>query len=696
MAVLQRMRDKFGIAISVIIALSLLYFIAPINDIMNLFGRPQNVGEINGKGVSYEDFQEQVDKYTTINEIVTGSSVKNEQAQKQIRDAAWQEFIDNYMFVKNAQAAGIKVGSAELVDLTTGEGASPMISQNPAFADENGAFNPENVRNFVRNIDNDESGRLRIYWNYLQNAINNQQYYARYASLFRYSSIANQLCIENEMAANNELANVDFVVASYPIQKDSTIKVSKSEINSYYNDHKDFFKQNASRDIEYVVFEVVPSASDIEATSREINECYDEFAATDNMKAFLLKHSDRSYSDYWYKAGELKTVNAELDRQVFEGAAQTPVIQDGNHFYAARVMESAMVSDSVYVKHMLFQGADAQNRADSLLNVLNTDRKADFSALAAIYSDDKGSAADGEFGNVGWMTQTYMLPGFESVITAVVGKPYIVKTQYGTHIVVVSKKTAPVAKKKVAILEKTALASNETYNSYYAQANTFAGITNGTYEGYKKALDSTKVYSHKLNNVLESTSNFGSVEQAREVTRWIYDAKKAGKASEIITVNNNYFFVVALKAIHKEGYTPVEEVASGIENTLYTRKMQEKTQADIAAKIAGMTDLEAIAELLGTSVQSNESLSLASSMGSRTEPALLGGVAAAQDGVISGPVAGRMGVYVFRVNSREKGSFYTEEDAKNMEASKVQYTTQMILPVMMDAAEVKDNRARFF
>ena len=47
MAVLQRMRDKFGIAISVIIALSLLYFIAPINDIMNLFGRPQNVGEIN-------------------------------------------------------------------------------------------------------------------------------------------------------------------------------------------------------------------------------------------------------------------------------------------------------------------------------------------------------------------------------------------------------------------------------------------------------------------------------------------------------------------------------------------------------------------------------------------------------------------------------------------------------------------------
>lgn len=78
MAALQKMRDKFGVVISVIIALSLLYFIAPMDDIMTLFGSgQQNVGEIDGKKVSYEDFQAEVANLTTVNEIITGSTVQS-------------------------------------------------------------------------------------------------------------------------------------------------------------------------------------------------------------------------------------------------------------------------------------------------------------------------------------------------------------------------------------------------------------------------------------------------------------------------------------------------------------------------------------------------------------------------------------------------------------------------------------------
>lgn len=97
------MRDKFGIAISVIIALSLLYFIAPMDDLMTLFGRQENVGEIAGKAVSYEDFQNEVSNFTTVSEITTGSTLKNEQQQQQIRSSAWQSFIDKYLFLKNAK-----------------------------------------------------------------------------------------------------------------------------------------------------------------------------------------------------------------------------------------------------------------------------------------------------------------------------------------------------------------------------------------------------------------------------------------------------------------------------------------------------------------------------------------------------------------------------------------------------------------
>ena len=362
-------------------------------------------------------------------------------------------------------------------------------------------------------------------------------------------------------------------------------------------------------------------------------------------------------------------------------------------------MDTAMLPDSAYVKHILLQGASAA-QADSLLEVVK--KGENFANLATTYSADKGSAADGEQGNIGWLTQNYMIPGFESVITAELNKPYILNTQYGTHIVVVTRKTAPVAKKQVAVLKRSALASKETFNDYYAQVSRFADIArgkngkgkNGT--RYQAAVDSTGVYSHIMNNVLESTSSYGGVDNAKQITRWVFDAKKPGYVSEIITIDNNYFFVATLKGIHEEGYADVKEVASQIREQLLAEKRSEKEAAEVAAKIEGMTDLAAIAEKLGTSVNSRDGVTFSSLTSQSLDPKFLGAVANAPVGQICGPVAGNIGTYVFQVKSHDTGAFFTEDDARNRARQMAGYSAQMILPVMMEAADVKDNRARFY
>ena len=695
MAVLEKIRVKFGLVISIIIALALLSFIidpSTLESALNSMSSKYDVGQIAGKSISYTDFQEEVDRYTQINEMLSGSSAQNEQTQKQIRNTAWQGLLDKYMFVKNAKAAGITVGEDEMVDLVSGESISPVMAQNPVFLDESGNFSSDMLKAFIENVGSDQSGQLRTYWNYLQTAIYNQQFYLKYGALFNAANYENALQLKDDVAAGNTTADVEYCMTYYPMTTDSTVTVSSDEIRKYYNAHKNFFKQNANRDVEYVVFEVVPSADDIAETSAEMDEAYAEFTVTDNMKTFLLKNSDRQLSNYWYKDGELNTVNSELNSQIFGGQKVSQIVKSGNTFYAAREIASANVPDSVYVKHILLQGSGAavQNAADSLVNVLRKPG-VNFSNLASQHSADQGSAADGELGSIGWMTQTYMIPGFESVMTAQVNKPFVLKTQYGTHVVLVSKTTKAIAKKQVAILEKTTLASKETFNRYYAEANNFATLAGGSYEGYKKAIDSTKVYSHSL-KVTEATSSYGAVDQAKEVTRWIFD-NKAGKASDIITVNNNYFFIAAVKAIHKEGYAPVKEVASTIHDRLYADKIQAKTLSEVAAKIEGAADINAVAAALGTTVDRNEGLSFAATT---VDPALIGAASAAADGAVYGPVPGSMGVYVVNVSNRQTGSFYTEDDARNLAAQKSQYMSQLILNVMSDYDNVKDNRERFF
>lgn len=693
MAVLEKIRVKFGLAISILIALALLSFIIDPGTLESAFvsmSSKNDVGQIAGKRISYTDYQEDIDRYTTINDLLSGSTAHNDQVQQQIRDAAWQELLDKYMFVKNARAAGFNVGVDEMLDLTTGENPSAVLSQNPVFLNENGEFSADRVREFVSAVGADNTNQYRTYWNFIQNSVYNQQFYLKYGSLFNASNFENALQLKDDLAANNTSADVEYCMLYYPVVQDSTVTVSNDEIKKFYDAHKKFFKQNASRDIEYVVFEVVPSDDDIAQTSAEMEKSYEEFKTTDNLKSFLLKNSERPLSTYWYKDGELNTVNSQLNSEIFAGNKVTGVIRSGNTFYAAREVASKAVPDSVFVKHILLTGTDAKHLADSLVNVISKGRS-NFANLAAEYSADNSSAADGQLGSIGWMTQTYMIPGLESTLEAAVGKPYVVNTQYGTHVVLVSERTKPVAKKQVAILEKTSLASKETYNKYYSDANKFAVLTAGSYDGYRRAVDSTKIYSHNL-NVTEATSSYGAIDQAKEVTRWVFDNKK-GKASGIITVNNNYFFVAAVKDIHKEGYAPVSEVSSMIQSRLYSDKIQAKTVASTAEKIKGLGSIEEIAEALGVDPTHNESLSLASTA---VDQALLGAAAVAKEGEIYGPVAGTLGVYVAKVNSRASGAYYTEDDAKNLAAQKSQYMSQLILSVMSEYDNVKDNRARFF
>lgn len=450
MAVLEKLRVKFGMAVSIIIAIGLLSFIIDPNELISAFNgmsSKYDVGEINGKSVSYNDFQEDVQRFSTINEFMTGSSAQGSEQQAQIRNTAWQDLVYKYLFVERAREAGLDVGKAEMVDLTTGNMISPLIAQNPAFMDENGVFSKANLVQLVNNLDSDQTGNLRLYWNYLQSSIFNQELFAKYSSLFNQSNVMTPLMLKRTVAENNITSDVDFVMVPFGYQQDSTIVVSDSEIKNYYNSHKKFFKQNASRDIEYVVYEVKPSAKDVAAEGKKVEELYDEFATASNMKSFLMKNSDRPYDDIYFKKGELNTVSSDVENFVWNGEGNVSnVIEKGNDFYVARIIDTKMIPDSVYVKHILLQGEDADKKADSLKTVI--EKGGNFANLVALYSNDQNSAADGEKGNIGWMTQTYMIPGFESVMTAAKDKPFVLKTQYGTHVVEVSKTTAPVLKKK--------------------------------------------------------------------------------------------------------------------------------------------------------------------------------------------------------------------------------------------------------
>ena len=654
MAILETIRVRFGILISVLIAVALLSFIIDPSTIQSVssMSSKYDVGEIDGKSISYTDFQAEIEKITALSEM-NGNPVQGDEALAMVRQQAWQQFVNDYLFIPSAKAAGFNVGEEEMYQLLSGEMLSGILMQ--MFQ---GNLNKEVLMDIEAQVDADETGRMKLFWDNLLKAVNTDQFYAKYQSLFAKSSFNNALAVAEQVKGNNTTFDVEFVVVPFGFAQDSTIVVSDKEIKDYYTANKDNFKQIASRDIEYIVIDIVPSADDVTAANNAIAAVYDEFVAAENMKTFLLSKSERQLEKRWYKEGELNTLSADVE--AFVKAAKvgdvSPVFQNGNSFYAVKVMESAQVPEQVQVKF-------AQAGVEGAEEVL--------------------AAAEPQ-----WISQ---MDGFEDLMTTPKGQQITIN---GMLFEVVDTKD-PVAKKRVAILEKTAQPSDATRSACYAKANSVASKAGGKYEGFKKAVEEDGLYAHPYNKMPESTSRLGSVEHTKEVTRWAFEAK-VGQVSNIISIDNKYYVVAALKGIHKEGFTPVEEVAARIRPVLYQEKAAAKKTAEVAEKINGLTDLAAVAEALGTTVSSKEGVTFASFTSAGLDNKFIGAASVAEVGALNGPLQGNTGVYVYTVTDRSEGAFFTEDDAALREQQMSYTSIQMLLPVMMDEAKVKDNTARFY
>ena len=107
------------------------------------------------------------------------------------------------------------------------------------------------------------------------------------------------------------------------------------------------------------------------------------------------------------------------------------------------------------------------------------------------------------------------------------------------------------------------------------------------------------------------------------------------------------YVVATLTDIREEGYLPVAEAKSRILNQL----RNEAKQAWVAEQVAGVVTIEEAAEKLGVEVVDLEAVygNANNVVGVGPDMKLVGALAAAEEGVLSAPVAGNYGVYVFTV-----------------------------------------------
>ncbi len=699
MAVLEKIRVRMGVFITVIIGVALLSFIVDAQTLqtaISMFTSKYDVGEMNGKAISYQEFQKKIDYFTKIQQMATGQTSLDERGQEMVNESAWQDLLSENVLIPAIEEAGLAVGEEELVDLTQGTAISPVLMREQTFMGQNGTFDRSRLVEFIKAIPSDESGSLELYWSYLEKSIKNDQMFTKYISLLDKSTFNTPVETKRVLAENNITADVSFIIQPFGFMPDTTVTVSQQEIKDYYSKNKSKFEMNASRDIDYVVFEVIPSAEDVRLAKEDIEKVYEEFATTTNLRTFLARNSEKQLSDYMFKEGELSALSPVLDSFAFNApvTAVLPVFQEGNTFRAARINAIKSLPDSVFVEHILLDNTDpvaAQAKADSLISLI--DKGLDFKVLAAENSlDQNPNVAPGE---LGWMTQIMKLPGLDTCFNAQLNRPIKVATNYGLHIVKTSKKTAPLKKVQLAILEKSAVASKMTFQEYYSKANELASKSDGKIEKFREAVKEMNLAIIPAVGIQEGAKTVATYNNARPLSRWIYEAKK-GDVSQIISLDNKYFFVVAVTGTREAGIQSLEAMKENIKSVLMMEKTNEKFFQTVKERLAGITNIESAAEILGTTVSRQSGVSFGAIGSQSMDPVFIGAVAGAEENKLTGPVKGNLGIYLFNVDARNQGEFFTEQDAKMRNGQIFSFKLQQIQSILEKRADVKDSRLKFF
>ncbi len=700
MATLEKIRNRAGVLVTVVIGLALFAFI--LGDILgsgpSLFTNRQfEIAEIAGKSISFERFQQKVDQLTEIYMLNTGETALDTETHEMIMEEAWQLLLREIIMEEEYGRLGLDVSPEELFDMIQGANIHPIVRQ--LFTDPStGTFDRSAVIRFLQTMDQDPTGQQRAYWLYIEREIARERAMTKYNNLLGKGLYVTSLQAEHAWKENNKSVDFEFIVQRYNTVHDSLVDVTPADVRRYYRQNRNEFRQTASRDLEYVAFDIAPSEEDNMLALEWIEDMEDEFAEVEEVRQFINLNSDIPYDPRNHSYEDLPENIADFLFSAEPGETYGPYFED-NTYKIARLVEINFVPDSVRARHILIQPGpelehmQARNRADSLLEAAR--RGEDFGIMAMQYSDDMGTRFDG--GNLGWFEEGMMVREFnDAAFSAGRGEIFMVETQFGFHIVQVTDRARETKKVRYATLAREVTPSSATYQRIFTRASQFAGRYD-TYEKFVEGAEEEGLSIRMANNVLIGDRELPGLEQARELIRWAYDARE-NAISPIMEIDDR-FIIAALTRVRQEGYQSLEEVSDEIESILVRERKGEIIVSNLNEKIAEAGNLDDLARNLNTQVEQAQNIRFTSFSvpGAGIEPRLIATAVNTEPGVISLPVTGENGVYVLKVTSVDMPEDPDLEPVRrNLSNSKRARVNFDAFEALKEQANVKDNRHQFF
>lgn len=723
MAVIGRIRKHSGLLI-IIIGVALAGFV-----LQDFFGKSSGrrgsneFAVIDGEKISKLEFDYRVMKQEEETKRQNGVDNLTPEQNYQIMTKAWDQLEYEFIMQKEYEELGLAVehdntpkasiSPEELEDLLYGRFIHPYIAQ--SFSDPTtGEINRQQIQQIFENFDQlREQDREQL--TLLKEAAVAERISNKYNQLVAKAFYMPATFINKTFTETNTLASVRLLGVKYQTISDSTITVTDEDFQKYYDEHKHEYIQEPSCDIDYVIWDVVPSADDKKKVDEEVARIYEEFQTVENkdLEYFVNANSDDKYDSIYRKQGILPK---EMDTIMFSGepgAIVAPFLED-NVYFMCRLVQTQMRPDSMKASHILIQHNEAQGAAqqnitrtkeqaknliDSLMQIVKADPSS-FSKVA--FEKSEYGSAKQDSGDIGWFVDGDINYKFfyDSCMTMNPGEMKIIMSNLGYHILYFTAKDESVKKAKVAIIAREIKPGTQTFNNYYTQASEFAG-QNRTTEQFQKAIIEKGLSKRTGEFIQKMEYSLPGLENSREIIRWAFDENtEQGTVSQQVFDAQGKYVVALLVSRREKGIATLEQVKKYIEPLVKRDKKAEMIIANMNTALATTKDIYQLAVKLNTKVDTINTLTFSgyNLPNYGPEASVIGSIFAIQKNTLSDPLKGTMAVYLVTIDELTEppagidNSMYVNQ----MQAYFYSRVNNDIYPAIKDEIEIIDNRIFYY
>ncbi len=712
MPIMTRMRESmpvilFGLLIAFLIT---IIFEWGMDYLGTRGGQSNIVGEIEGKKITYQEFNEQVKNVADNQKQQTGSE-PDENTYKQIRQQVWDQLVTQRLVEKEIEKLGLKVTDQELSDWFRGDNPPDEVKR--MFADSSG-FRSDIYSQFVANpvqfmqsqVDRGMNlgGLSAAQWvTNFETSVRQRRLSEKLQSVLTASIRVSDGEVRRRFADQNVKYNANFILFDPNVfVKDDEVSVTEADIKDFYQENLDQHKVEATRTLKFVTFLENPSMQDSADALKSIQDDYKAAVSGADFIGLMATRSDKPDSGTWFKHGELTPPTEATVFAAKVGDVVGPITEfDGYHLMKV-FGERKGTGEFQRASHILFQvnGPDS-NAVKTTAEAVARRAKAgeDFSKLAATYSKDPSNAQKG--GDLGWFGKGRMVKEFEDAcLKAKVGEVVgPVRTAFGLHIIKMTGRDS--RELKVGRIISKIAASPQTLSDIQQRAQDFGAIAKES--DFVKEAKAISLEPRET-TVQEKGGVIPGLGVNESVTKWAFK-NKVGSVSEPFTIQNGWAVFTLVEA-KDAGVKPFDEVKESLKPQVIRKMKTDKAKELAAQQKAKLASGDSLAKLVNLDSRlqlqrTGDFVMSAGAAGVGRDLNFFGALESMNPGQISNPVTTPRGVYLVQLVS--KGEF----DSTAYNSQKETLRSQMLqekrgryvgewLTKLKETAEIEDNRDMFF